>query len=143
MKINQIVLLLVASCFLLPQCYEDYPTPCPSALKLDNKTNKDVYVLISYDYPDTSLNFQSPFTNPASTKVGAHSKVIIKDRYFTFCMDSYFDGRPKDTLSFFVFDAALVDTTDWIKIRQNYQVMKRFDVGKDNALNNNYTLTLP
>jgi hypothetical protein len=98
---------------------------------------------MSYDYPDTGLNFQSPFTNPIKNKVGPHSKGVIKDVYNFNCADTYFEYFPKDTLSFFVFDAALVDTTPWIKIRQNYQIMKRFEIGKNEAINNNYTLSLP
>jgi hypothetical protein len=143
MKTTQSLLLLALSCFLLSSdCNKQYTTPYCTALELNNKTGKDVYVLISYDYPDTSLNFQSPRVNPASNRIGARSKGYIKDRYNYICVDSYFNGRPNDTLSFFVFDAALVDTTSWLKIRQNYQIIKRFDVGKDDVINNN-TLSLP
>lgn len=139
MKTTNIVLLLALSCFLSLGCNEK-ETPYCNGLKLDNKTSKDVYVIISYDYPDTSLNFQSPRVNPASARIGARTKTEIKARYNYICVDTYFNGRPNDTLSIFVFDAALVDTTPWINIRQNYRIMKRFDVGKDDVLNNSLSL---
>ena len=142
MKTTQAILLVALSCFLLSsKCRKDDP-PC-TRLKLDNKTNKDVYVLISFDYPDSSLNFQSPFASYYKIKIGAHSKGDIRDVYNFECADRYFEYYPNNTLSFFVFDAALVDTTPWISIRQNYQIIKRFDVGKNEVINNNYTLSLP
>lgn len=142
MRTTQAVLLVVLSCFLLSsKCRKDDP-PC-TTLKLDNKTDKFVYVLISYDYPDTSLNFQSPFANPIKNKIGPHSKGEIKDVYNFNCADTYFEYYPNNKVSFFVFDGQLADTTPWIKIRQNYQIIKRFDVGKNEVINNNYTLSLP
>ena len=142
MKTNQTFLFLVVSCCLLSStCKKDDP-PC-TRLKLNNNTDKPVYVLISYDYPDTSLNFQSPFANYYRINIGAHSTGDIRDVYNFECADKYFEYYPNNKVSFFVFDAKLVDTTPWITVRQNYQIIKRYDVGKNEVINNNYTLSLP
>lgn len=116
--------------------------PC-TRLKLENNTDKRVYVLISYDYPDTSLNFQSPFANYYKITIGARSTGDIRDVYNFECADKYFEYYPNNKVSFFVFDAKLVDTNPWINVRKNYQIIKRFDVGKNEVINNNYTLSLP
>jgi hypothetical protein len=143
MKTTQAALLLVLSFFLLSlTCTKSYKYPCPE-LQLDNQTDKPLYVLFSFDYPDTSLNFQHPLTNIYTNKIAAHSKAPINVYNVRNCLESYFDMYSVDKISIFVFDAVLVDTTPWNKIRQNYQVMKRYDLAKDEIGNNNYTITLP
>lgn len=141
MKTTQAVLLAALSCFLLSsKCGKyDYKPPCPE-LKLDNKTDKSLYALLSFDYPDTSLNFQNPLINPYTNKIAAHSKEPV---FFDYCLENYYDMHSIDTISIFVFDAALVDTTPWNKIRQNYQIIKRYDLAKGDVGNNDYTITLP
>jgi hypothetical protein len=37
----------------------------------------------------------------------------------------YYNGAEK--LTVFIFDAALVDSTPWPQIRQNYQILKRYE----------------
>lgn len=146
MKTTGSILLLLLSGFLLSsKCYKEDPLP-PCILKLDNKTNKALYVLVSFDYPDTSLNFQNPRVNPNTNNIDAYSTGTIKpDRYLS-CLDGYFDSSSTmfvEKISVYVFDAALVNSTPWSQVRQNYQVLKRFDLGKNDIINNNYTLTLP
>jgi hypothetical protein len=140
MKTTQTVLLLLLPCFLLSsKCKKDYTPPC-TPLQLDNKTDRSLYVVLSYDYPDTSLNFQNPRVNPNTNRIAANSKATINPEPYATCMDGYFDYHPIEKISVFVFDAALVDVTPWNQIRQNYQVLKRFDLGKNEITS---TLTLP
>jgi hypothetical protein len=144
MKTTKSVLLFLLSGFLLSsKCYKEDP-PMHCTLQLYNNTDKAVYVLLSYDYPDTSLNFQNPRVNPYTIHIGAHSKGWVKATPYLDCFDGHYDGRrPVEKVSVFVFDAALIDATPWNQVRQNYLVLKRFDLSKNDLINNNYTITLP
>lgn len=144
MKTTGSVLIVLLSGFLLSsKCYKD-PGPLCTPLELDNKTDKSLYVLLSYDYPDTIMNFQNPLVNPYTIRINAHSKGRIKATPYLDCFDGHFDGfRPVEKISVFVFDAAVVDATPWNQVRQNYLVLKRYDLSKNDLINNNYNLTLP
>ena len=141
MKITQTALLLLTSCMLLSStCKKDDPDTFCKHLKINNNTDKPVYTLYSYDYPDTSLNFQSPRINPNARRLGPQSKQNIDDTHD--CVGSDLSNPVIQKLSVFVFDAQLVDTIPWDQVRQRYLVQKRFDLTLDDLINNNYTFNL-
>ena len=141
MKITLTALLLITSCFFLSStCKKEEEPFCP-LIKINNLTDKPIYTIYSFDYPDTALNFQNPIINPNAKKLSAHYKGPVTDKYT--CLGDKLTGQTTiQRVSLFVFDAAELESTPWSEVRQKYQVLKRFDLTLDDLLNNNYTFDL-
>ncbi|MBO9204399.1 MULTISPECIES: hypothetical protein [Niastella] len=141
MKITLTALLLITSCVLLSStCQKEDPDPICKNLTINNNTDKAVYTLFSFDYPDTSLNFQNPVISRTSKKLAAHSQATIDPR--SNCLEQFLDNPGVQKLSVFVFDAELVESTPWDQIRTQYQIIKRLDLTQDDLINNNYSFDL-
>jgi hypothetical protein len=50
---------------------------------------------------------------------------------------------PSGKLMVFVFDATLVKSTSWETVKQNYSVLKRYDLDLQDLKINNFTVTFP
>jgi hypothetical protein len=141
MKLTRTALLLITSCILLSStCYKEPVSSCRE-LTINNNSDKPIYTLYSLDYPDTSLNFQSPRINPNAKRIEAHSKQKIDPKYGG-CLGTNLRVPGVQKLSIFVFDAQLVESTPWSQVRQNYLVQKRWDLSQDDLDNNNYLFNL-
>ena len=131
MKTTRSILLILFPCFLLSMtCREKETKHCHYRLYLTNYSDKDIYTVISYDYPDTSLNFQAPLLDPFGSSVRPDYKSEIRFDE-THCIESNILDNGYEKLSVFIFDAALVDSTPWSQVRQNYMVLKRLDYTLD------------
>jgi len=123
MKTTKTLLIIIFSGFLLSmKCVKGYE--CNSIFYFRNGTDKPIYMLVTYDYPDTSMNFQNPRYERYTHKIAANTKREIRTNN---CIENIILNSPGKKMSMFVFDAKLVDTTPWPQIKQNYQVLKRFD----------------
>jgi hypothetical protein len=126
MKTPRLILLLILSCFLLSMtCRKKERDNCHYTIRMHNDSDIPIYAFISYDYPDTGLNFQRPLLEHLYTYVKPHEVYPLRDE--SECIESkmYYNGAEK--LTVFIFDAALVDSTPWPQIRQNYQILKRYE----------------
>jgi endonuclease III-like uncharacterized protein len=48
-----------------------------------------------------------------------------------------------DTLSIFVFDATLIQSTPWKQVKQNYMALKRYDYSHDELRNTDFSIDFP
>jgi hypothetical protein len=117
---------------------------CHYSLWLNNTTDKPVYVVASYDYPDTSINFQNPMLG-GSNYVGPHHRstfITGTSSCIEYEIEMY---APSHKLSIFIFDAEQLQngTISWSQIRQNYQVLKRFDYSIEELRNTNFSIDFP
>jgi hypothetical protein len=140
MKTTRTVLLLLLSCFLLSSTCSKRKE-CPQ-LVMDNRTDNKIYYHYSYDYPDTSINFQGRRIEGPWFTAEAQQKTKTYQNAEGTCLEEFFSNYSIQKLSVFVFDAAVVDTTPWEKIRQDYKVLKRLDLSLDDLSNNNYVIEL-
>jgi hypothetical protein len=140
MKTTRFILLLIFPCFLLSmKCSKKETDHCHWRLYLTNYSDKSLYTFISYDYPDTSLNFQRPLFDGFDGSVPPNKRNNI--RYDeTHCIESNILDNGYEKLSVFIFDAAMVDTTPWPEVRQNYLVLKRLDYTLDELRERNFEL---
>lgn len=133
MKTTTVILLILFSGIITsPSCSCIKEMERCYTMKVDNKSDRDVYVAWSYDYPDTSINFQNPMTTYA---LEAH-RVSIGGG---FCKWPSPDETPANTLSIFFFDAAEVQAS-WTQVRQQYRVLKRIDYNLDDVRNRDFTV---
>lgn len=114
-----IVLMLT---FAMYGCPEPFPE---QTLTYENLSNEDVLFEESIKlYPDTSLMDKNPFEkmevyNLRTIKVGKEFK-------FNGDYQGYLKNFSK--FSVFIFSKKVIDTTPWDSVRNNYLILKRYDL---------------
>ena len=142
MKTSRLILLSILPCFLLSMtCRKKERDNCHYKIRMHNDSDTSIYTAISYDYPDTGLNFQRPISNYGSAWVLPHQIDYIRDE--SDCIESkmYYNGAEK--LILFVFDAKLIDTVPWPQIKRNYQILKRYEYTLEELKAFNFELVYP
>jgi hypothetical protein len=132
MKTTRLILLIIFPSLLLSmKCvkHKGDTADCHYRMRLNNNSNTSVYAGISYDYPDTSLNFQRRNYNGLDGYTSAHSSTYFPESEAN-CLESGFRYSGQK-MSIFLFDAALIEDTPWSVVRQNYMVYKRLDFTLD------------
>jgi hypothetical protein len=136
----QLLLVMLSTMFFSMKCIKE-TADCHYTIYLNNQTDKQLYAVCSYDYPDTSINFQNPMLW-GNALVGANARNLIYstgDR----CLEPQIENYTKTgIISIFLFDAAEVQA-DWAQVRQQYKVLKRFDYSVDELRNTNFSIDYP
>ena len=108
-------------------------------LRVNNVSEKAIYVSWTRDNSDTSLNhIVNPTYYSQIKKVAAHS--VQKDYYGA---PSQAIFKDTDTLTVFVFDAQVLETTPWDTVKAKYLVLKRYDLSLDDLNKLNWEITYP
>ncbi len=103
---------------------------------VENKSDKPVYFLVSYTYPDTTI----PDTYDERRLVSPGSKnPFDNDEKW----EDVFKELPADTLSVFIFNSEAINNTKWEEIRSGYMILKRYDVSIDDLKNNSWIISYP
>jgi hypothetical protein len=130
-------ILLILSCLLIANssCHKDEGLK----LRVNNKSEKAIYVSWTSAYPDTSLNHMAnPTYNSQINKVGANS---LQPDYYGDPSKAFF--KSIDTLSVFVFDAQVLENTPWDTVKAKYLVLKRYDLSLDDLIKLNWIIIYP
>ena len=133
MKTTHIILLLIIPCFFLSMTCEKKNTKnCHIKLEFKNSSDKELLVVLSYDYPDTSINFQNPLSDYTfSGYIMPNKTDYIRNAASNMCIESILSDYSYEKVSLFIFDADVVDSIPWSQIRQHYQVLHRYDFTLD------------
>lgn len=123
-------------------------TSCPSVEDVQvtyyvaNRTNETIYFydgrsesFTSYLYPDTSIQDSRALIKlvpNAEAPRGSGSN-----------LDEIFNEYPADTLSFFFFEENVINNTDWEVVRENYLILKRYDLSAEDIITLNYMIPYP
>ena len=113
-------------------------------VKLENETNNRLYTAVGIlgtgtagIYPDTSLPVEKPIfstISPSSTGYIIYSSIKI---------ETIFEQLPNDTLSVYVFNADSVDIQGWDVIRNQYKILRRFDLSYGDLNSRNFVVLYP
>jgi len=138
---KKLLLFLIGICLVLLFCR------CPlvdSEYRLEcyNLTNDTLMIYLALDfysaYPDTTL----PLTDPSLQILFPYEKglaYITSDRYEKIIKD-----LPKDTLSVFFIHVDLSQKyTTWQEIRENCDILKRYDLSLTDLQILNFTIPYP
>lgn len=114
-------------------------------LQVRNNSTKNIYFYWGYNSPDTtllgSIDLYNPSNDPAKYKI-APSSTKPDGRYES--PQSFFEHKfPSGKGSFFVFDATVLETTNWDTVRAKYLILKRYDLTLDSIKKMGYTITYP
>ena len=111
------------------------------AIDLQNNSNHPIYFYVAalgmeHAYPDTALQ---------SSKPGMQSIQPGKSAawYISLPFDRFFKELPKDTLSIYVFHPDTLNAYDWLIIRDQYKILKRYDLSLQDLQDHNFIITYP
>jgi hypothetical protein len=111
---------------------------------LQNNYRDTIYVLAAWAgmehvYPDTAL----PINRLGMRYVPPGTKGVISETGMGGNWASSFLTLPSDTLSIYLLDAKILSLYDWSQIRDNYMILKRFDLSFQDLKSSNYIITYP
>lgn len=141
---NKILLISIISVFYLSfsssTCNKEDEN-CHRNIFVDNKSAKDIYILPSWEYPDTTIYHQN-----VSPKAAGQLKIMASTNDATYlprrCWEHDFSESRigKDTLIIYLFDAQIVENVPWDSIRVRNQYLKRFDLSLSDLQKLNWQL---
>jgi hypothetical protein len=111
------------------------------SIQLKNQASNQIKFYVNgygfkHIYPDTLLPDEKIILQTVkSNEVGK--------TYFSARWEDYFQALPSDTLSIFIFDSQIIDTTEWAKIRDDYKILKRYDLSLKDLQRLDFTVTYP
>lgn len=92
--------------------------------------------MVSYNYPDTiipdSFNKIKGVSSNSKTPFDSNEK-----------WEDVFEKLPADTLSVFIFSGDVVSNYNWETIRNEYKILRRYDISLDYLNANKGTITYP
>lgn len=129
--------LSIVILILLNACKDNHPFERVYSFWVENKSDKPVYFLVSYIYPDTTI----PDTYNEIGLVSPNSKnPIDSDKKW----EEVFKELPADTLSVFIFSSReAISINNWQEIRSEYKILKRYDISIDDLKNNSWIISYP
>ena len=116
LQILSTILLLIVFC------------ACPDKERLDtitieNQSNDTIVNWFSFMYPDTTINLRYGFEDKISYDI---STIAPKNESKVGNDLGSFLGTKK--LIIFIFSKKVIDTTPWDSVRNNYLILKRYDL---------------
>ena len=97
----------------------------------------------SFTYPDTSL------VETRVTRLWEAIPIKKDEEVLTFEMGTsswskfFKQSVPSDTISFVVYDWEVLENTEWEEIRDNYMILKRYDLSLEDLQKLDFTLYYP
>jgi hypothetical protein len=110
-----------------------------------NNYDKAVYVGLSdmeSDYKDTAYVYINYSIVNYDNRYKFYSDTV-KEFLLYIPWEKLFEYGKRDTVSFYIFDATLLETTSWKKVREDYLVLQRYDLSLQNMKDLNWTLYFP
>lgn len=134
MKRISIIAGITLLSFCILGCPEKEPTLPELQLIVNNTSNSNILFCDQGIYPDTSLP-EIGF-NEDNINIYAVNAEISKTFWYS---KSRFDTRKKTC--FFVYDKDLILKAPWDSIRDNYLILKRYDLSYDDIKMLNWTIS--
>lgn len=110
-----------------------------------NNTTNSLYVISSFNYPDTTLAgyLPNPKFDPGFRKVAPNelNSLVLSGRS---CIEyDYNRYGLSDTLMVYVLDANVVESEPWESITSDYKILKRYDLSLQDWERMNWILNYP
>ncbi|MFA5971945.1 MAG: hypothetical protein WC780_06310 [Lentimicrobiaceae bacterium] len=137
------LILVVALSAINSNCKRE-SEDCHYFIKMQNNSNKAIYIRDYGSYPDT-ISFKydpNPALDPSSYKLVASGVKEYGSK--NDCIENKFKYYIlSDTLMIFIFDAQTLETTPWDTVCKKYMVLKRYDLSLADLQRMNWTITYP
>ena len=121
-----LIILLIASCDFFGH---------PADLCIVNRSSSKIYFYVSNKFPDTSLPLTSNYVKPIPPNDGYC--------FENFKRKPYPDLGKMDKIIIFFFDADTIEYYKWDVIREDYKILERRMLTKQDIINNNWDIVYP
>ena len=104
-------------------------------IKIQNNSKDTIQFYASYNYPDTSMDVTKPLL-----------KMVYPSKYSSLESKKQWDNvlvAPSDTISIFILSKDTLDKYDWAKIRNDYNILKRYDLSLEELKRQSWIVTYP
>ncbi len=130
------IIMFLCLLFNLTACEDNPLTVTRYSIKIVNNTSTRLNCSYGDAYPDTSLPLNYPYI--------IH---ILPNDFHNFNSSKKWESvvaeAPSDTLSFFIFNSDTLNAFPWAQIRNEYKILKRYDLSIQDLQSTNYTITYP
>jgi hypothetical protein len=105
-------------------------------INFKNTTTKSISFFDSRTYPDTTLPSEKPYFG--TCRPNSTSDIESKQKW-----EKNISDTPRDTLSIFIIDTDTIINKPWVEIKNQYKILKRYDLSLQDLQNRNWTITYP
>lgn len=140
------IIVIISSCLLFTAitCVHDDTDDRHSYIFFYNGSDYDVYINLSYCYPDTSLLHEQNVMTPGwNYSVESHSYNNEAFAQNTSYESMFISMIGKDTLIVFVYNADTLSVYGWDYVKDHIMVAQRYDLSLTDLQNLNWRLTFP
>lgn len=122
-------LLLLTACYPFLDKYVFF-------LRVQNNSGTNCAALYSDQYPDTTITADS--TKLYGMGLSSYAQFDNNEKW-----EKVIARTSKDTISFFIFSWDTIHKYGWQNVRDNYRVLKRYDVDAAYLKAHDWTITYP
>jgi hypothetical protein len=134
-------LFILSSVLLFMGCPDRIDNTFDSNIIIVNNANYDILIDIVFDkYPDKTLYKSSPFSDTTQYRLS-----LIRSKSQGSNPGAWIAGfeRNQTPVMLFLFSRDTVDKVPWEKIRNEYKVLRRYDLTKAKLDSLNWTISYP
>lgn len=129
-----VVILIVA----LKGCFGDSEINPTIVLEIENHSNNVILYQFGNRFPDTLLWEENPFSEQNMDKYSIEPGKTVEIPFF-----NTVTANPTQKTCLFFFDKVATVSSDWNSIRDNYEILERFDFTEQDLANMNWRLIFP
>ena len=103
---------------------------------VENNSDQGIAFNVSYIYPDTSIVFE--YESFRGCPINKRVPYDIDKPW-----EELFPELPSDTLSVFIFSSDTLQKYDWEKVKDDYNILKRYDLSHQDLENLGWVVKYP
>ena len=137
MKTTKMILFIGIQFILMANCGNNEGSYYDSRLKVINKSSMTIYAEYFMSPTDTLLIFTgSPFHHNPDKAAPNGTITLVRGGSW----EGAFNEVVNQKLHIFIFNASIVDNTQWDTIKKNYMILKRYDLNLHDLDSLNWTI---
>lgn len=138
--ITRYIFVICTSCLLWGCPGQDDFDP-DSTIVIENNSSIDILVYYDFNrYPDTSITEQNPFLNDTQYELAlvSSNETKIEENEFVKILNS-----SDRSMMLFIFSRDTIDQVPWPRIRDEYLILRRYDLTLEDLEAMNWTVEYP
>lgn len=108
-------------------------------LIIKNNSDKRLYACAQINFPDTSIGSYNPSVSKENYEVLPQSE----KRLISHSWEQVVVSSGSDTLMLFIFDAQVLEKTPFATVKNQYLILKRYDLSLDDFQRMNWIINYP
>lgn len=138
MKRTKFLIPIALLLFSIKGCFGDTETNPSNVLEIENHSNAVILYQFGNSFPDTLLWEENPFSEQNIDKSSIEPGKSVEIPFFNSVAQN-----PNQKTCLFFLDKVTVVNSDWNTIRNNYDILDRFDFTEQDLARLNWHLVFP